>query len=526
MILYHAITTYHILKFCTHKLRFHQNEDAILLVPNFLVRKPSGVIEPQLSEIFKKVYFFNWEDKSAASEMSAIETISREMTHVFGKDGLSSITEVNVASAAYLFSVWLIHNKINFQWFEEADGRLSQPEPIMNDDKRIFPLRYELAVKNGMYRGENLYVTRKFIKFDAQLPGFYDPMAVDFNVVKEMKLLSRSDQERLLRFFDVSPDLQFESGKSVLMMTQHFSNLNILSYADHALCYQLTSDYYLDGYTLYYKWHPSDLMPYPSFIENVHMIDGQFPAELMTLVIDSPFEVGASINSTGIYNLKSICKQVLTFDQDYLNTFWHNHQYYFAVKLLEHFPDHEVVALGVNHIQFENMCHFSGENVCCTINYQDTININASGKKVYLIGKTEKEVVESIDLHYEELSPDSIFVFLNLYDKYECLPLMRKFPFIVKEIRINDMDSHCLRPFLDCRRIIIFASDDGRREKVEKMKYTKRLLNTGAETVVFESMEKDIQIAALNGMLKATEKMLQEYMEENELLKKKLNKKY
>ena len=58
MILYHAITTYHILKFCVHKLRFHPMEKAILLVPDFLVRKPIGLSEPSLSGIFEKVYFF------------------------------------------------------------------------------------------------------------------------------------------------------------------------------------------------------------------------------------------------------------------------------------------------------------------------------------------------------------------------------------------------------------------------------------------------------------------------------------
>ena len=74
----------------------------------------------------------------------------------------------------------------------------------------------------------------------------------------------------------------------------------------------------------------------------------------------------------------------------------------------------------------------------------------------------------------------------------------------------------------DCKRVVIFASGDLEKEKVKDMKYTKRLLNTGAETVVFESMDKDLQIAALNGMLKATEKELMKYVKENEDLRKEL----
>lgn len=523
MVLYHAISTYHIFKFCVHKLRFHQNEEAILLVPNFLLRKPSGVLKPNVSEIFKKVYFFEWERKSVSSEASVIAAVDCEMKEIINNNDLQT-AKINVARAAYFFSTWLIHNKIHFQWFEEADGRLSNPDPIMNDDQRLCPLRYEMAKKNGMYSGENPYITKKWVKFDAQVPGFHDSNAVNFDVVEEMRLLSKEDQESLLRFFDAPSSLQLQGKKNAFMMTQHFSNLNILSYVDHILCYQLTADYYLDGYTSYYKWHPSDLMPYPSFIENVQMIDGQFPAELMTLIVNKPFEIGASINSTGILNLKSICKRILTFDQDYLNTFWHNHQYFFAAKLMELFPTYEVVAVGMNHVQLENMCEFSGVKVSNHIQYWDEINGSDLGKRqrIYLIGNIDDDAVEFINSQFEELVLQNVLVFLNCKDEYECYPLMKKYPFIVKEIRINNMEQNCLRPFLDCKRVVIFASGDLEKEKVKDMKYTKRLLNTGAETVVFESMDKDLQIAALNGMLKATEKELMKYVKENEDLRKEL----
>ena len=524
MILYHAITIYHILKFCIHKLRNHPNDEAILLVPTFLVRKPSGATKPYLTKIFDKVYFFNWEKKGYESEQEIISAIDGEIKKIIGNDVLSQISEVNVARAAFLFSNWLIHNKVYFQWFEEADGRLSQPEPIMKDDLKFFPLRYELAVKNGMYTGNNPYITRKYIRYESQLANFHDSIAENFDVIEEMKHLSIEDKERLLQFFDVPQDEKFEANESVLMMTQHFSNLNILSYVDHALCYQLTTDYFLDGYTAYYKWHPTDLMPYPSFIENVQMIDGQFPAELMTLIVNKPFEIGASINSTGILNLKSICKRILTFDQDYLNTFWHNHQYFFAVKLMELFPAYEVVVVGMNRVQLENMCEFSGLNVSNHIQCRDVINGADLGKKqrIYLIENIDDDTVEFINTHFEELTLQNVLVFLNCKDEYECYPLMKKYPFIVKEIRINNMEQNCLRPFLDCKRVVIFASGDLEKEKIKDMKYTKRLLNTGAETVVFESMDKDLQIAALNGMLKATEKELMKYVKENEDLRKEL----
>ena len=186
-----------------------KGKEAILLVPNFLLRKPSGVLKPNVSEIFKKVYFFEWERKSVSSEASVIATVDCEMKEIINNNDLQT-AKINVARAAYFFSTWLIHNKIHFQWFEEADGRLSNPDPIMNDDQRLCPLRYEMAKKNGMYSGENPYITKKWVKFDAQVPGFHDSNAVNFDVVEEMRLLSKEDQESLLWFFYAPSSLQLQ----------------------------------------------------------------------------------------------------------------------------------------------------------------------------------------------------------------------------------------------------------------------------------------------------------------------------
>ena len=72
MILYHAITSYHLLKFAVHKLRYHSFDDAVLLIPSSMVHKP--VQNSEEDSIFSKVIEFSWE-KNNLSPKSIFEDI-------------------------------------------------------------------------------------------------------------------------------------------------------------------------------------------------------------------------------------------------------------------------------------------------------------------------------------------------------------------------------------------------------------------------------------------------------------------
>lgn len=516
MILYHAITTYHLLKFAVHKLRNHPNEEAVILIPNYLPHKPKELYNR--GSIFSKVVEFGWERKKAPY-LDIFKDINYELKHSLGDNYRNKITEYNIARAEYFFGSWAVENGILFQWFEDGDGRFTQPEPIMKDDERVNPVRFQLAMNNKLYNGENENVIKRFIKFSSQIGEFSKDNTVDFDIVKEISLLSYNDKDMLLDFFGVPKDLVLQKD-SCLMLTQHFSNIRLLSYQEQALCYQLTADYYMDGYHTYYKWHPSDVTPYPSFMENISMISGNFPVELLCLVLKSRFKVGASINSTGILNLSPICDKILTFNQDYINTFWYNHQYYFAIKLLELLSYKLACAINVNYIQMNNICNFALDYDSVKVVYGSTL---ADAEKmeeynVYIIGDISEHnssIIEFCDKH-----KNSTIIFLAFKEK-SIFKLFKDNPlFLVKEIKLYD-STHNELSILDCFSIGILVPNKEIYERVQLMKYVKVLKNTGAITVVEQLSDKDIQIAILKGMLKATEEQL--YRCTKELEKYKLN---
>lgn len=503
MILYHAITNYHLLKFAIHKLRYHPCDEAVLFIPSFMTYKPSKI--SKTNSIFSKIIEFTWE-RNDLSPQEIFENINCVLEHHLGRNYRENITEYNIARAEYFFGSWAVKNQIPFQWFEDGDGRFTQPEPIMKDDERINPIRFKLAIKNNLYTGNNENVIKKFIKFSSQIGEFSKENTVDFDVLKEIKKLSDNYKKKLLDFFEVPMDLAIKKN-SCLMLTQHFSNIRALTYQEHALCYQLTTDYYMNGYHIYFKWHPSDLTPYLSFMENISMISGHFPSELLNLFTECKFKIGASINSTGILNLNSICEKILTFNQDYINTFWYNHQYYFAVKLMEIFPHSKAGTIGINSIQMDNMFQFALDNsLKLPVHAVSLADIGQMEEcDIYFIGDLEESDLSILE--FCKKHKYSTFVFLS-FQKKSIFRLFAKNPlFLVKEIKLYDKTQSDLQ-ILDCLTIGILVHDKNTYERIQDMKYVKLLLNTGVITVVEQISDKDTKIAVLKGMLKATEEQL------------------
>jgi len=523
MVLYHAITTYHILKCAVHKLIYHTNEEAIILLPKFLVRIPYGLKQSGCQNIFNHVLFFEWERKTSNDDLeSIIRVIDNEIQEVFGVEVWNEIAEINVCRAAYMFGIYLCYKNISFQWFEEADGRLSNPFPIMKDDERVWPFRYELAMQYGLYTGDNPCVIKKMVNIKSQCEEFSDELAEDFNVTDMLRQIPEKSREKLLTFFNVPQTLHFKQ-HCALILTQHYTNMRVLSFEEHALCYQFTVDYFLDGYKIYYKWHPSDLMPYVEFMNDAEMISGDFPSELLTLVCDDKIDIVASISSSGVYNLSDMCERILTFNEEYISTFWYNHKYYFCAELMRIFPYYKFYAVGLNRVQLCNMVSFGLNIEKPLLEFNDDFNgLDLTAPTVWLIGKSEtisKEILEGIFCNCKE---EDVFVFLNFSKENYFIQFTDYCPVIVKTIKIRVIDEEEYGKRESREWIYIFTKSKEIRRCIAQMKFLKFLLNTGVEVSVDSDEDKDVRIKALEGMLKATEDELIKYRTENLELKERL----
>ncbi|MCR4874249.1 MAG: hypothetical protein K5923_00730 [Clostridia bacterium] len=519
MIIYHAITTFHILKLTLHKLNYHKEDDAVLLVPTFLRRKSTGLKNITKDSIFKKVIFFDWDSKFSLikDEVTLCDSIDRAMELELGKDWQSKIREINVCSAAYSFGIYLCNKGLKFNWFEEADGRLSDPYPIMANDSTLVPLRYMWANKYGLYTAQSPIIQKIYANMNRQLDGYNANNVQHYDVMEEMRTLSDSEKNQLLEFFDVPKDLEFPKN-SVLLLTQHFHGLRMLTWEQHILCYQMMCDFYLSGYKIYCKWHPSDLMPYEDFLKISGTISGNYPSELISIVSPNNFSIGAAISTTGIGNLASMLDRILLFDESYLKTYCDDIYYYDFLHIMKKLSIKEAVAIRANQKQFDNMISFGEPNVNVKIAYLDDvqgIKKTDAYRIIFVMNCEDRVLVEDIKKLIKGRTSNDIFVFTsnhfeNIYD------FIKDTPFTVHDIVLSAINDNIKEKSV--YRTFVFSDNEDYLRRINEMKYEKELINTGIKIVADDS-NRDIEIATLKGMLNVTEARMLQYVEENKQLK-------
>lgn len=506
MILYHAITTYHLLECIVHKINFHKHEDAEILVPRFLYNNYEGLKE---NFFFSNVNVFDWDNVGrnidGYSGQDVIRCIDCEMKKFWCQDIIDNFqnyfNEINVCSAAYFFGYWLVEKKMTFQWFEEAAGRYSFPEVIMEQDKAVFPIRYELACLNSMYNGNNKYVTKKYVNLCAQDKNVDDPLLEDFNIIQYMKKMDLGEKELIKEFFNVPSNLFFKKN-SVLLLTQHFTNLNLLTYNEHRECYQLTLDYFLMDKPICCKLHPSDIMPYEDFLQIDSIINEKFPSELLALDCVGNYDVIASINSTSVYSLSHMGDKILSFNDEYLKTYKQNHKYYFAYKCIKTLFDFEVIFMGINVLQMQNM-------ICFNVN-DGKRTIRKKGK-LYIVGNPNEEEKE-----YIQADNSGVFVFVGDYLPTKLFMKDEHYKTIIKNINLyKEKDYYS-------EFVYIITDNKSAERRINDMNYKKVLKNSGINIEVISNKDITYDIMFYQGIIDAMEKKLLEYEEENKLLKEKL----
>lgn len=515
MILYHAVTAYHVLVCLIHKLVFHKNDEAIIMVPVFLEGKIRGLDE---KKIFKEIYLFKWDSINrnikGYSKEDALKVVRQGLIDFFGYEIVNNFREyfdeINVCSAAYFFGMWLVENNIEFQWFEEAPGKYSSPEIIMKSDKQTFPLRYEVAADNGMYYGENNCVSKKFINMEAQENEVDDNKVEDLNIIRYMLNMDYETRKALIDFWDIPDDIKIPS-ESVLLLTQHFVNLYLLDYEEHMFCYQLTADYYYGGLPIYCKLHPSDLMPYENFLNLAEKIPGTFPSELLALFLPDKIQYLASINSTGIFNLKVIAKEIITFNDDYIYSFQETHKMYLGLKIIEKFSYENVISIGNNYLQLINLAKFSDINIGANIVHLDENNMgyNNLSDTIFLIGSIDPELLESILVEHK----NNIYIFIGHEIPVEVIRKNIDLCLISKRIEIRDGYGN---KSIEYVYVLLSPKEE---ENVRKMKYKKRLENSGLDIETFEISDLEMENEMLKGILNAVEERLEYYVKENKELK-------
>lgn len=508
MILYHTVSTYHILRSILHKLNYRKNDDAILLVPQRFMELPYGL--KYENNIFSKVIFYDWEFRQYKNYPDDVfSDIDNVLCSEIGIDYKEQITEYNIFYAARFMGSFLACNGIHFNWFEEADGRYLQYEPPMLDDKRMHKKRYELASSFGLYTAENECIDTIYLSLDDN-PGVIETGKIkNFDVVDEIINLAEEDSNEIIRFWGIEEKSIMVSENSAMLMTQHFCNIRLISFEEQVLLYQMFTDYFLDDYKIYLKMHPSDNFPYGAFINNITDIKAKYPSELLKFALVGKFDIVAAVSSTGVLNLRDISDRQLCINQDYTFNFRNNDLYYFAAVMCKKFSGYKIICAGIDECILKNMMSYS-------VNYEGIIEIMPYSNNIMLQDtiiiideNIEDEVIDSIN---ESKLENVIICILSTKASLSEMEIIKRYHATAKKITTRSMEDEEL---ITQKNVIVISDKEENIRSVDKMKYYRLLKNSQLVVRVDENLDKDSKILVLEGLLDATEKTLLKYVQQS-----------
>lgn len=304
MVLYHAVSSYQLLCVMVHRLANHKGENAVLILPDFIIDKYPQYARLVELEIFDEVYLFPYlhiphnPDTILTDVINAFEKL---VTH-----NIEDFSKVYVAGAHFYFSLYLICKNVQFSFFEDAAGMLSKSDKLYSNLKVNFPINAEIAKTNGLFDGRNKLVREIFLFKKAQAEKIRYCCCKNFDVIKTMKKLKKGARKSCIHFF-ISVDIPVKK-RSTVLLTEHFSNLGIMTAQEQLEVYANLKERLLFKGDLIIKPHPDDNTDYSSIFPDALVLKEKFPSELLPFIFSSKPSSVVTISSTGVHLLRKYFK--------------------------------------------------------------------------------------------------------------------------------------------------------------------------------------------------------------------------
>lgn len=529
MVLYHAVSVYQLLWSIVHYKIFNKEKRSTIMLSEYLAQKHPNFME--LETIFDQVIVVE-----QSKIVKQIGTIENDVLDYFDK--LFKKQSINICDFAEIYNgcshnylgIYLVKRNISFHLVEDASGLLSRPAILVNIEKNLFHAKHVIAEKYGLYNGQNKLIKKKYCNLNTQVEGFYDEKAVHFDLVSYLKDLPEEFIKKLLNFFNVDYNYDFQKD-TAMIFTQHFANLNIMSFEDQVLIYQLLVDYFLNDYNLVIKPHSDDLVYYDKLFPGSYVIRDKFPSELLPFIVKQRPKLGCTISSTVIYNISTMFENILEFDVDYEKSFKATHRYYVIHELIQaskEWRELPIYGCGVNDKLFNNLTK-EGNKKLVSIHFEDLLLNKSILNGILIIDKLNEKNIEQSEefIDFLENLPPNVFVFFINSNEDFCFynrPDKHLFnsicPIAFYKKKIRDVEVYEKE---EEEVIYFYSKRSDIKEMLTEIKIDKELKNTGIELSTIKMSPEEMRIKVLEGILEATEKRLLHYIRKNEELKQQLN---
>lgn len=529
MILYHGITLFHLLWIVVHKFNNYKNQKCVLILAEYMEKKLTNTQIKLLKQDFE-IYFFPYSQITNDCNDICEKTLSLYSLNI--PYGINEFEEIFMAGYHYYFFYVMLENKIEFNIIEEAVGMLSNTEVLKEIVYSLNPKQYDVAVSENMFYSENILIKHKYCSLNHQKSGFIDEKAIDFKLIEVFQRIDNKSKKEIMDIFLV-PQLPYScENDTILLLSQNFSNLKIMTFEQQVLIYQLFVDYFVNNKNLLIKTHPNDIMYYSLLFPQAKIIKEKFPSEFLPFIFEKVPDTVATISSTAIFSIANSFKNKIEFSTDYEKDFFKTNKYYFALRMFDNDKKLKTIQLlGCNEQLVKNLIMFSDLNNQ-KLRYHVISNPSCINPHEYLIVDDCTNLINE----YPDFDIFNVLEMQNKNDKVVFLNSKKDYMFY---LNFNKTVWEDITPIVLTKKIIkedevyidnneeaIYLYCKGRvnRAMINEMGITKTLPNTGCEIEKQVLTKEQERIKILEGILDATEKRLLFYIEKEKVLVEELNK--
>jgi hypothetical protein len=499
------------------------HEECHIIVSEFIRDKFPNYNELE-GKFFDKVYLFN--NAELIRDGDILFRSNQSVSKFLDQNNieLEKYAEIIVGCAHYFFGIYLASNNVKFTFMEDASGLVSRPYILEEIEDRILSSKSSLAKSLGLYDGSNENITKIICNMKAQVPGFSCPNVEDFDLVRELKKLEPTNVKEIINFFGVEDLIPIDEN-SIMILTQHFANLNIMSYEQQKTIYQLVVDYFTEGYNVVFKPHPNDLLHYDRLFPKSKVVKTRFPSELLPFVFTKQPVKVMTVTSTAINNLRGLY-DIMDFSPQYEKNFEAiTHRYYIAAKIFSE------LKLSTTVVEYASDPKLLG-NYFDTFEFRGKISTDRrtilsanENERYYFIDDLELNTLKdshSVNEFLKSISPDALVIFANTNKQFVFYHYPDKtvwenvVPIVIrhKSLATNEIEKSEV--------IYAFTKNEGIRAMLRSFSTEKTLSASDNKVIVQGMSEHEVKVKVLEGILEATEKRLERYIELVKQLEEKL----
>ena len=509
MRLFHAISIYQLMVCMTLNLRQPTEEVTVCILPDFIVRKFPAYQRLEACHVFDKVVLYPYRKVPYPYTEQSLRDIGDALYREAVPYPLEAFDEIYCAATQFAFASYLSLKRVPFYYIEEGAGVFMGMQRYKKMQATIQAGAYQIAEAFGLNDASSPLIRRIFADFPDGT-SFDDPRVIRCNLPDELRQLPRKTIQVFRKIFGAEGVMIPRPEDSLLFLTQHPANLQILSLEGQRELVTLTVDYYFRQKYLVIKPHPDDFLYNQRLFPDATVLPKLFPIELLLDFVDNERAHVMTVTSHAIDGMKA--RDKIDFDDPYLfGEFRLLHVCYAVAQFVKACGERHLAIYHANRKIFQNW----------ELSVQDAGETQGNLSGGILYAETLDDAFAETIWHQAEEMHVCLMVHRVTPTLYRLMKENPSYVLIAREVvlrpapgeRAQETPEDVLRK-TEYERLYFFVPQS-QIEAVRAFSYRRTLKYARKVAAMQELTEEEMEIARLKGILEATERRLEAVLKEN-----------